>query len=154
MRILGIDGRYIPHNVMEQLAVQKVSEATGMILHRRGLRAAMQNATGDDGIDRALSHKRGTIHPDAYAMRIEVRPHELVAVEIEDTSRLTPRRLQAYADVWSAFDSSDDWILRLLVSDRYGCNVREISLFAMYASLVLGMSPDGSGVFVNEDVEK
>jgi hypothetical protein len=85
---------------------------------------------------------RGIV-PDGWA--IEPRPGcydgcriaRVIAVEVEDTHKLSHRKLAQYAAMWSAFDSTMELDLGLLSVDRYGQSERWFNLGALnYATLV------------------
>jgi hypothetical protein len=52
------------------------------------------------------------------------RVARVVAIEVEDTHRLSIEKLQRYSALWWAYDGTDVLDLKLLSVDRYGANPR------------------------------
>ncbi len=57
---------------------------------------------------------------------------EIIIYEIEDTHTITRNKLTKLINLWFMLDSEVYYKLRLILTDRYGQNRREIELFHLY----------------------
>lgn len=111
---------------LEQIALDRVRQQFPD-LKRNGFAAAVR------ALDPDLKGYRCKFVPDGWTVeRIgeDIWGQDTVrftCIEVEDSSRLTPLKLQNYADFWFALDCYGHE-LRLLVFDRYGLGQRELSL--------------------------
>jgi hypothetical protein len=112
---------------LEQIALEQVRQQFPD-LRRHGFAAAIRALHPD------LKGYRYRFLPDGWTVeRVgdgfeKDRPAmRFTCIEVEDSSLLTPAKLQSYARLW--FNLDFFWHeLRLLVFDRYGLNQRELSL--------------------------
>lgn len=58
-----------------------------------------------------------------------------VWIEVEDTSLLETPKLTWLADVWNFFDQYVRGEFMVVAFDRYGCNPREVPLWALHLAL-------------------
>lgn len=90
---------------------------------------------------------RGVI-PDGWI--IEPKPHgypgtrlaRVIAVEVEDTHKLSSEKLDRYADMWWSFDSTCELDLALLAVDRYGQANRWFNLASLGVSSIYDHAAD------------
>ena len=48
-------------------------------------------------------------------------------IEIEDSNKLSEEKIDYYAHTWDMFDYHHDWSMGLIVADRYGKNITELT---------------------------
>jgi hypothetical protein len=68
---------------------------------------------------------RPSFVPDLWF--IDEKERSVRLIEIEDTSPITPRKLNELIDFFWAMDN-ENWAVEVVVFDRYGLNPRELSL--------------------------
>ena len=82
--------------------------------------------------------------PDAVMV---ARDHRLIVfIEVEDTHPLSEGKLAQYYNLWDAMEG-EGWCVWLVVSDRYGLNLRKLNLWEY-----VGVGFDGPKVIVTADI--
>lgn len=71
----------------------------------------------------------GRIIPDGFYETEEA----FCIIEVEDSHRLSVKKLEKYLFLWECIDSATHWPnIKLFVTDRYGMNLSEINLCQHY----------------------
>lgn len=115
---------------MSQRAVRAMALQNPAIQAGRGFTKALRpfiKRLVDEDASKEIHHLG--FNPDAYVLDEDAR--EIVIYEIEDTHMLSTEKLDLLIEHFWWFDDMG-LTLRLIVTDRYGMNRREISLHAQY----------------------
>jgi hypothetical protein len=67
--------------------------------------------------------------PDAYV--VDINNQAITVYEVEDTNALSVQKIRDLTHFWFVLDSYS-WDFRVVVTDRYGLNQRELNMQAYY----------------------
>lgn len=100
--------------VFHELAIDSVCSDYGMA--RYGASKAFNEVMADGG-----AYKLGFM-PDAFS--VDWGKRAITFAEVEDTSKITDRKMLLYTDCWFLLDC-ESWYMELLIFDRYANLVKK-----------------------------
>ena len=141
-------------NQMEKVALQNVAEKTGfnLIRSKKLLIEEMRKAMTADEVEAFWEEDRGGFLPDSWVFLADQgsEGHKIIAIEIEDNSKITIPKLKKYADFWWSceFNYID---LELRIYDKYGQFFNEFDIPGFsFAMDIEGMIPEDEKFFPPE----
>ena len=133
-------------NKLENLALNTIGFVYGVTVHRRGFwniikRIHRKYNNGYEGVcDNNALVRPPLFRADGYFIRREKKIPFLYLIEVENHSKLTAEKLHWYAEIFDDFCTSEtSWEFRVIVTDRYGLNVRPLQLSVVWQNLVCGI---------------